>query len=62
MNAEGELTNEQLDAVSGGLSELSIAKHLDTASSGGGYVGGTGPTPSSAWNACLGVFGYPPQA
>jgi hypothetical protein len=27
---------------------------------GGGGVGGN--TPAGAWNACLGVFGYPPMA
>jgi hypothetical protein len=50
-----ELTENELDGVSGGLT---IQKQLDAASpklSGGG--GDAGPA-IAAWNKCLGVFGY----
>jgi bacteriocin-like protein len=55
-----ELTETELNAVSGG-STCAAGRHFAEASLD---VGGstTDPTPSSAWNACLGVLGYGPQA
>ena len=54
-----ELTETELDAVAGG--SLSITKPLDAASpklgDGGGGGGDVGPA-LTAWNKCLGVFGY----
>jgi bacteriocin-like protein len=50
-----ELTETELDTVSGGLT---IQKQLDAASpklSGGG---GDAAPAIAAWNKCLGVFGY----
>jgi hypothetical protein len=60
MSTERELTNDDLDDVSGGLT-CAAGRHFAEASI---VVGGstTPPTPSSAWNACLGVFGYGRQA
>jgi bacteriocin-like protein len=55
MNEERELTNDELDAVSGGLT---IQKQLDAASpklSGGG--GGDAGPAISAWNTLLGQYG-----
>jgi hypothetical protein len=53
-----ELTESELDAVSGGLS---IQKQLDAASAklgdGGGGGGGAGPA-IDAWNTLLGKYGY----
>jgi bacteriocin-like protein len=57
MSTERELTNDELDAVSGGVS----GRHFDEVSIDVGG-GGSGNTPAGAWNACLGVFGYKPQA
>jgi bacteriocin-like protein len=54
MNTDRELTIDELDAVSGGLS---IQKHLDQASSSVGGGGGS-PTPTSAWNTLLYQYGY----
>ena len=62
------LSEGELDVVTGGAvnhSEFKIVKYMDSASPGDpGISGGTGggATPAGAWNACLGVFGYPPQA
>jgi bacteriocin-like protein len=56
-----ELTDTELDAVSGGGS----GQHIEDAiieDVGGGGGGGGGNTPAGAWNACLKVFGYGPQA
>jgi bacteriocin-like protein len=50
-----ELTENELDAVSGGLS---IQKHFDQASSNGGDGGGGSATPTSAWNTLLYQYGY----
>lgn len=63
MNEERELTKDELDTVSGGA-EFAITKLMDVSVSGGDGGGGGGGaiTPASAWNACLGVFGYGPQA
>ena len=71
MNAERELTIDELDAVSGGVN----ACKYDTnplcgvnllpgwgSGEGGGGGGGGATTPAGAWNACLKVFGYGPQA
>ena len=56
-----ELTENELDAVSGG--DFSIVHHLDMPSiTGGGDGGGSGPTPASAWNDCLRGYGFPPMA
>jgi hypothetical protein len=62
MTTAHELTEAEPDAVSGGVT-CAAGRHFDEVSIdvGGGGAGG-GTTPSGAWNACLGVFGYPPQA
>jgi bacteriocin-like protein len=59
-----ELTDTELDAVSGGGSGAHIQDAIiETFGGGGGGGGGGGATtPAGAWNACLGVFGYDPQA
>jgi bacteriocin-like protein len=54
-----ELTDTELDAVSGGGSGQHIQDAIIEDFGGGG---GGGITPASAWNACLEVFGYGPQA
>jgi bacteriocin-like protein len=54
-----ELTDTELDAVSGGGSGAHIQDAIIEDVGGGG---GGGTTPASAWNACLKVFGYGPQA
>jgi bacteriocin-like protein len=51
-----ELTDDELDAVSGG--DLSITKVLDQPSSTLGDGGGGSPTPTSAWNTLLYQYGY----
>jgi bacteriocin-like protein len=58
-----ELTNNELDAVSGGADY--ITHSIDTPSisgdGGGGSGGGGGGNAGAAiaaWNKCLGVFGY----
>jgi hypothetical protein len=56
MNTDRELTEIELDAVSGG--DLSIQKHLDQASSSVGGGDGGSPTPTSAWNTLLYQYGY----
>ena len=55
-STDRELTEIELDAVSGG--DLSIQKHLDQASSSVGGGGGGSPTPTSAWNTLLYQYGY----
>ena len=55
-----ELTDTELDAVSGGGSGQHIQDAIIEMFDGGG--GGGDGTPASAWNACLKVFGYGPQA
>jgi bacteriocin-like protein len=55
MSNERELTNDELDTVSGGA-EFVITKLMDVSVSGGD--GGGGPTPSSAWNTLLYQYGY----
>jgi hypothetical protein len=65
MNTERELAVDELDALAGGLSDLSISKHFDVASSGGGDGGGgggggggdVGPA-INAWNDLLRNYGY----
>jgi len=59
MNTERELTEAELDAVSGGAGKHIADATIETF--GGGTPGG-GATPASAWNGCLGIFGYLPQA
>jgi hypothetical protein len=59
MSTERELTIDELDAVSGGAGKHFSDATIETF--GGGTTGG-GATPASAWNACLCVFGYLPQA
>jgi hypothetical protein len=61
MSNTRELTEAELDAVSGG-GDLQIQKFMDAPSSGGGYVGGGGSTPAGAWNDCLRGYGFPPMA
>jgi bacteriocin-like protein len=56
MSTERELTNDELDAVSGG--DLSITKVIDQPSSTLGGGGGGSPTPTSAWNTLLYQYGY----
>jgi len=57
-----ELTETELNAVSGGVT-CAAGRHFDEASIDvGGGGGGGAITPAGAWNACLGVFGYGPQA
>ena len=51
-----ELTETELEAVSGG--DLSITKVLDQPSSTLGDGGGGSPTPTSAWNTLLYQYGY----
>jgi hypothetical protein len=65
MNSERELTinelrDEELVCVVGGGSGTHIPNVIIEDVGGGGGVGGN--TPAGAWNACLGVFGYPPMA
>jgi bacteriocin-like protein len=55
-----ELTINELDTVSGGVTCVG-GQHFDEAIIDVGGGGG-GATPASAWNACLGVFGFGPQA
>jgi bacteriocin-like protein len=60
MNTERELTNDELDTVSGGLvvpDDKSVAMAIFQ---GGGGV--SPPTPASAWNKCLVSSGFPPMA
>jgi bacteriocin-like protein len=58
MSNERELTNDELDAVSGGA-EFVITKLMDVSTSGGdGGGGGGGATPTSAWNTLLYQYGY----
>jgi hypothetical protein len=59
MNTERELTIDELDAVSGGSNHIPNVIIEDV---GGGGGGGGAITPAGAWNACLDVFGYSPQA
>ena len=59
MNTERELTEAELDAVSGGAGKHIADATIETF---GESTTGGGATPASAWNACLGVFGYLPQA
>jgi hypothetical protein len=54
-----ELTSNEVDAVSGGASGQHIQDAIIEDVGGGG---GGGITPAGAWNACLKVFGYGPQA
>jgi bacteriocin-like protein len=63
MKTDRELTINELDTVSGGLN-CGAGRHFNEASIdvGGGGGGGGATTPAGAWNACLGVFNYPPQA
>jgi hypothetical protein len=58
--AETELRDEELEQVVGG-SGAHIANVIIEDFGGGGSGGGSN-TPAGAWNACLGVFGYGPQA
>jgi hypothetical protein len=51
--------DSELDAVSGGSSGAHIPNVIIEMGDGGG---GGGATPAGAWNACLKVFGYGPQA
>jgi hypothetical protein len=60
MNKERELTIDELDAVSGGSNHIPNVIIEDVGGGGGGVTSGT--TPAGAWNACLAVFGYSPQA
>jgi bacteriocin-like protein len=62
MSNERELTNDELDAVSGGALGYIEARFPTATGGGGGGGGGGATTPAGAWNACLGVFGYGPQA
>ena len=61
MNTEHDLTSNELDAISGG-DPCVAGRHIISASMVLGGSGDGGPTPSGAWNACLGVFGYSRQA
>ena len=56
------LADSELDAVSGGITCVA-GRHFDEVSIdvGGGGGGGGATTPAGAWNACLGVFNYPPE-
>jgi len=56
MNTIRELTIDELDAVSGGT-----GKHIDNVEIET-FGGSSGPTPASAWNACLNGCGYPSMA
>lgn len=61
MNTERELTEDELNAVSGGDGDFHITKPIDKASSGGDYGGGGGGNASpaiNAWNTLLGNYGY----
>jgi hypothetical protein len=62
MNTERELTETELDAVSGGVdhSMFSITKLVDSPSSGGGDIGGGGGAGPAidAWSKLLGQYGY----
>ena len=63
MNAERELTDNELrdddlEQVVGGKS----GSHIPEVTIEVGDGGGGGTTPAGAWNACLKVLGYPPQA
>jgi hypothetical protein len=60
MSTERELTIDELDVVSGGGNHIPNVIIEDVGGGGGG--GGSGTTPAGAWNACLKVFGYSPQA
>jgi bacteriocin-like protein len=57
-----ELTDTELDAVSGGGSGTHIQDAIIETFGGGGGGGTSGTTPAGAWNACLKVFGYGAQA
>ena len=62
--SRGELSIDELDTVIGGVTCVG-GRHFDEVIidvGGGGGGGGGGITPAGAWNACLGVFGYDPQA
>jgi hypothetical protein len=60
MKTDRELTINELDTVSGDLT-CGAGRHFNEASIDVGGGGGA-TTPAGAWNACLGVFGYTPQA
>jgi bacteriocin-like protein len=61
MSTDRELTINELDTVSGGLTSAA-GRHFNEASIDVGGGGGGATTPAGAWNACLNVFGYGPQA
>jgi hypothetical protein len=56
-NTSRELTSDELDTVIGGGSGTHIPMVIVEDFGGGGSN-----TPAGAWNACLSVFGYGPQA
>jgi hypothetical protein len=60
-NTSRELISDELDTVIGGGSGTHIPMVIVEDFGGGGSGGGSN-TPASAWNACLKVFGYGPQA
>jgi hypothetical protein len=60
LSQSNELRDEDLEQVVGGRSGAHIANVIIEDVGGGGGSGGN--TPAGAWNACLGVFGYGPQA
>jgi hypothetical protein len=55
-----ELRDEELVCVVGGSGAHIPNIIIEDVGGGGSGVGGN--TPAGAWNACLGVFGYPPMA
>jgi len=63
MSTERELTNDELDAVIGGVTCVD-GRHFDEAAliDVGGGGGGGGITPAGAWNACLNGYGFPSMA
>jgi hypothetical protein len=63
MSKERELTIDELDAVSGGAHvEWTYTPQKSDGAVDYPPTTGGGGGPAGAWNACLGVFGYGPQA
>jgi hypothetical protein len=60
LTQSNELRDDELDAVSGGITCAS-GRHFDEATIDVGG-GGSGATPASAWNACLNGYGFPSMA
>lgn len=60
--AKTELRDDEFEQVVGGSSSGAHIANVIIEDIGGGGSGGGGNTPAGAWNACLGVFGYGPQA